>query len=376
MRLIMIDTMPINAIKLENYPPFRSQTISFGPGVNVVTGRNGIGKSRLLAALRLRHDYSGEQRFSTDETWPDDTPMNAVVNTPAGPVAKWRLDVFGELAALNSAPSIRILSQRLHGQEFNTQPFSDWLINTRHYASNSKNLPQRSERALEFALMVFSLLDRKISFHGLDDDHTPVLKTPNGLVPLNAMSSGYQSAHGLLLNLVKILDARLIHPDAEIRDFEGVLLIDEIETHLHPTWQRQIVNILAENFPRAQMIVSTHSPHVIQGLKADQIIPLDQDDEALTFVKEIRPVPGSFGLQGWSIEEILRDVMGNEDTLSIERQRAETAFNDALDNEDLTAAQEPYETLMAMLHPENVLRRIYDHQYRAAGGTPKEHRQA
>ncbi|WP_448103507.1 AAA family ATPase [Pedobacter panaciterrae] len=56
----------------------------------------------------------------------------------------------------------------------------------------------------------------------------------------------------------------------------GVVLIDEIDMHLHPIWQRQVVADLKGAFPGIQFIVTTHSPFIVQSLKAEELINLDE----------------------------------------------------------------------------------------------------
>ena len=59
----------------------------------------------------------------------------------------------------------------------------------------------------------------------------------------------------------------------------AILLIDEIENHLHPTWQRRVIPALLEHFPGLQIFATTHSPFVVAGLKAGQVHLLKRDDE-------------------------------------------------------------------------------------------------
>ena len=59
----------------------------------------------------------------------------------------------------------------------------------------------------------------------------------------------------------------------------GILLIDEIENHLHPTWQRRVIPALLEHFPGLQIFATTHSPFVVAGLKAGQVHMLNRDAE-------------------------------------------------------------------------------------------------
>lgn len=56
----------------------------------------------------------------------------------------------------------------------------------------------------------------------------------------------------------------------------GVVLIDELDLHLHPNWQKTIVHDLKSAFPKIQFIATTHSPFIVQSLEADELINLDQ----------------------------------------------------------------------------------------------------
>ena len=60
-----------------------------------------------------------------------------------------------------------------------------------------------------------------------------------------------------------------------------ILLIDEIENHLHPTWQRRVIPALLEHFPGLQIFATTHSPFVVAGLKAGQVHLLKRDENGV-----------------------------------------------------------------------------------------------
>jgi predicted ATP-binding protein involved in virulence len=78
----------------------------------------------------------------------------------------------------------------------------------------------------------------------------------------------------------------------------GVVLIDELELHLHPKWQREVVEKLHSTFPHIQFIATTHSPFIIQSLRPGELINLDPDEFAEYADK--------------SIEDIAENVMGVE----------------------------------------------------------------
>ena len=89
----------------------------------------------------------------------------------------------------------------------------------------------------------------------------------------------------------------------------AILLIDEIENHLHPTWQRRVIPALLEHFPGLHIFATTHSPFVVAGLKAGQVHLLNRDPEtgAVTATTNDRDVIG------WTADEILRTMLGVDD---------------------------------------------------------------
>lgn len=88
---------------------------------------------------------------------------------------------------------------------------------------------------------------------------------------------------------------------------EGIVLIDEIDLHLHPTWQRMVVPKLSEVFPNCQFLISTHSPHVITHAHPENLFLLALGDEGLTALR-----PGES--YGKTAERILEDLMGLDTT--------------------------------------------------------------
>ena len=99
------------------------------------------------------------------------------------------------------------------------------------------------------------------------------------------------------------------------RDIDGtwneqpaVLLIDEIENHLHPTWQRRVIPALLEHFPGLQIFATTHSPFVVAGLKAGQVHLLNRDENG-----RVTATTNTEDVIGWTADEILRTMMGVDD---------------------------------------------------------------
>ncbi len=88
----------------------------------------------------------------------------------------------------------------------------------------------------------------------------------------------------------------------------AILLIDEIENHLHPTWQRRVIPALLEHFPKLQIFATTHSPFVVAGLKAGQVHLLKRDEDG-----RVTATTNDKDIIGWTMDEILRTMMGVDD---------------------------------------------------------------
>ena len=97
----------------------------------------------------------------------------------------------------------------------------------------------------------------------------------------------------------------------------AVLLIDEIENHLHPTWQRRVIPALLEHFPGLQIFATAHSPFVVAGLRAGQVHMLKRDEDGV-----ITASTNERDIVGWTTDEILRTFMGVDeptDQLTVNR---------------------------------------------------------
>ena len=92
-------------------------------------------------------------------------------------------------------------------------------------------------------------------------------------------------------------------PD-EWRYMPFVLLVDEIENHLHPAWQRRVIPALLETFPHMQLIATTHSPFVVAGREARQVHRLFRDEAGT-----VRAETSGEDIVGWTVEDILRAFM-------------------------------------------------------------------
>ncbi len=95
-------------------------------------------------------------------------------------------------------------------------------------------------------------------------------------VPATWLSQGYQSLIAWLSDFVGQILLEAGGP-VEAADMEGTVLVDEIDVHLHPTWQVRLIPALKKVFPRLQFIATTHSPMVLPALAAEEVYILSQD---------------------------------------------------------------------------------------------------
>ncbi len=102
-------------------------------------------------------------------------------------------------------------------------------------------------------------------------------------IPATWLSQGYQAAIAWLADLIGqiIWEANAAGGDGDIEpeEMEGLVLVDELDLHLHPTWQVGFIPALKQTFPRLQFVVTTHSPMLLAGLEADEVVVLEEDPQ-------------------------------------------------------------------------------------------------
>lgn len=119
-------------------------------------------------------------------------------------------------------------------------------------------------------------------------------------IPVSLLSDGYKCTISLIADIayrMAILNPQLLNK--VLVETEGIVLIDEIDLHLHPTWQKRILKDLMDIFPKVQFVVSTHAPEVINSVKSDSIVIL----------KENTVLPAADETYGKDANTILREVM-------------------------------------------------------------------
>lgn len=148
------------------------------------------------------------------------------------------------------------------------------------------------------------------------------------VLPISDLSAGYQSLLWMVMNLAYRL--ALLNPEKaeNLGDTAGIVLIDEIDMHLHPKWQWNIVNALEETFPNIQFILATHSPIVISSCKNEQLIMIAEDQEII-YLEDA---------YGYSVQDVLNFRQGTTERPKVIKELSEK-FDEAIENDELESAE-------------------------------------
>lgn len=170
-------------------------------------------------------------------------------------------------------------------------------------------------------------------------------------VLFNQLGSGYQSLITWVVDYAKRQFDR--YPSSENPLAEpGIVLVDEIDLHLHPTWQRKVIRFLRGLFPQTQFIVTAHSPLVVQSADDINVVVLHRDEESEEISIE---QPALTNFQGWSVEEILRDLMEAQ-VYSNEYLALTQQFEKALQVDNYKQAQQAYNKLSKIVKSTSTLK--------------------
>ena len=232
----------------------------------------------------------------------------------------------------------------------------NWFVNRYLYSAHKDALTSVQLHNLEIAKRSFSLLDPNFSFSKvLASSNEIMVNSPNGEIYYEYLSSGFKSSLSIIFGIIKDIELRFKQPGIKVDEFDGIILIDELELHLHPEWQSKIAEILLKVFPNIQFITTTHSPHILQNALPAQIIALAFENGS---VKRRKLNDEKYGYQGWTVEEILLDVMGMSDTRTDVYYKFLKDFELGIEIEDYSSALIAYNELDALLHPQNYLRKL------------------
>lgn len=197
-------------------------------------------------------------------------------NTTGGPLSRF-ITLLREDAALNESEA--------------------WLKlnHARHLESGNAQLQALIEGVRN--LLNDGLLPHGMTISRITVDHVYVLNSLGIELPMRDLSDGCRSVYAMVLDIVRGMAEDYgvpglfvaTEPGRVVVDRPGVVLIDEIEAHLHPRWQSEIPEWLKAHFPRIQFIVSTHSALVAQAADPNGVFVLPSQDEPGRAPRQLDP---------------------------------------------------------------------------------------
>lgn len=204
----------------------------------------------------------------------------------------------------------------------------EWLLQADYAASKASRIrSQAKKRRDQIKEVLVKLLPdvTDIRFAQLNEVQMKPgveVKTPYGWVSIKNLSLGYKTLIAWMVDLASRLFDR--YPDSPNPLAEpAVVLVDEIDLHLHPKWQRSLMGYLTDLFPNTQFIATAHSPLVVQAAIDANIVVLRRDGDHVLIDNDIEAI------RGWRIDQVLTsDLFGLEnarppqlDDLLAERNR-------------------------------------------------------
>lgn len=200
--------------------------------------------------------------------------------------------------------------------------------------------------AVKNALSKFmSIMDNRNITNVIYDKRQEELMYKDGdkILPIRFLSAGYQSLIWMVLEIayrMAVLNPNLL--ENVTCKTTGIVLIDELDLHLHPKWQWKVVTALKETFPSAQFIATTHSPIILASCKNERVISIDANMNI-----EYRN-----SLYGLPVNDVLSTYQDSDSIVSnIKAKLAE--FYKALDTKEFTKASQILKELSGELGEDN-----------------------
>ena len=186
-------------------------------------------------------------------------------------------------------------------------------------AGKGATRPTQIVRAVEDALTTVTGQQFRFNLTAYPQPELRV-KWANVEMPLDLLPDGLRSIIGWMVDAMVMVDAWL-QGKGSLGETEAVFLLDEVESHLHPVWQRRVLPAFQRLFPKAQIFVATHSPFVISSLNHGWIHRLSfEKDGKVKIMEPMRASPGE------SYISVIEEIMGLEEWYDPETEKLLAEF--------------------------------------------------
>ena len=359
--------MWIEKLELQNIKCFENKTFEFSPGFNLIIGKNGTGKTSIIDALLFtfsniditKAEINPEKIVSRKSKNVNSSTPNiefifpSIIKASINPLNIFSLKIgdsftcqildkqgaytghasvstYNFLSSFQNYPVIALYktSRRVHTEKI---PIESTLSTTKRidgYTSWHNIDVNFKQIYLWIKTLEISALQRQQKnpllesirsaiktcmphdqiahvYYDLLINEICVQDNLDNIKPFDLLSDGQSSILSIVMDIA--IRCAILNPhlgEETLYQTPGIVIIDEIDLHLHPAWQMRIVDDLKRTFPKIQFIATTHSPLIIQSLKpedGDRLIDLNDPDT----------VP-DYEYSGRSPEDILEEGMGIE----------------------------------------------------------------
>ena len=310
--------MKVGAVTIENYRGINSLTLPLHPQLTVLHGANGSGKTSILTAIALALSpvsHGPGRRVELDQHMgalatpvitladPDGRRLSRVeANTIGG---GWgHTDDDGRFRLGMAAVAVKLpphvfydvnrevvssLAERHVGTQVDYDQLFGWF-----YDRENQELRDQRERGdfgtrdldLSYVRACICAMLRGVSEPHMDkrggEPWRFTVTVADGdlrkTYSLEQLSGGYQSILAVAADIAWCLVRHQDLPETRADTLEAVVLIDEVDLHLHPSWQQRVLPDLARTFPNVQFVVSTHSPQVLTTVRPEHVVELAVED--------------------------------------------------------------------------------------------------
>ncbi|MDZ8069729.1 MAG: AAA family ATPase [Nostoc sp. DedQUE08] len=383
--------MQLKSLTLTDFRSFEQATFEFQPGMNLLVGINGVGKSSVLDALRIalsrvlpnftacqdkRLNFEvddimmGRDQLAIDLKFQAfDIPFICNVTRGKSHKVEFKPDSENILYPLKNAdeqplvvyfstrrsvPIEKVINEKssegnqsaafaeaLTHRMLRLREFADWwLVQEALLDEEAKFAQQRLE---VMANVVTRFLDWCTNLRAVAKPKTTLLLDKNGeTIDVKQLSDGERGLLALVLDLARRLCQANPNLEDPLENGKAVVLIDEIDLHLHPQWQRTIVEQLTQTFPNCQFIATTHSPLIIGEVKPPGLTLITKENNGIVVLQK--------RLQGFGLtsNRILEQLMGTA-SRNATTQAQINLVEYALEEGELELARNRLEELITMM---------------------------
>jgi energy-coupling factor transporter ATP-binding protein EcfA2 len=311
-------------VRLTNIGAFETLDLKLNNGWNLILGNNGSGKSTILRAIGLGLCGDDSAALAAGQRLLRQDASTGAIELTVGDVVYEtvlrrerkgkRVTVSGSLTPLQQRdwavlgfPPLRgvstsnpagparvgspdpeiadVLPVIRGGIDSRLDSIKQWLVNIDVNSDTegplSKLTASRNRRLRDsfFSLLNNLVPGQSIRFGHVDrETWQAYVVTEDGEIPIDDVSQGMGSMLGWAGTLLQRLYE--IHGEAEKPAHSPALvLIDEIDAHLHPEWQQKLVDIVKHEFPNLQVVATSHSPLIVAGMRQDELLIAARDPE-------------------------------------------------------------------------------------------------